>query len=87
VIVPRNGSPGSNLHHFSLELAGPEALDAGAEGLARRGIAIERKLEIASKRSLFIRDPDGQRIEFYVATRRGRGNGGARAGARDPYAV
>jgi catechol 2,3-dioxygenase len=87
VIVPGNGAQGSGLHHFALELAGPEAVDTGAEALARRNVAIERRLETATKHSLFLRDPDGQRVEFFVATGRKRNGAAAADGALDPDAV
>ncbi len=82
VIVPQNGSAGSRLHHFSLEMSGTDALDAGARELQRRRIAVEREVATGAKRSLFVRDPDGQRIEFFAAARGGDG-----AGQSDPYMV
>ncbi len=43
---------------------GDDLNEAAAE-LRRRGIAVERELDLPYKRSLFIKDPDGIRLEFY----------------------
>ncbi len=77
VPVPPGGTPG--LHHFALEAPGAGAVEAAARGLAERGVTVERQIDGDGKRSLFLRDPDGQMVEFF-----------ARAGApastgTDPY--
>lgn len=84
VIVPRRASDAtaSNLHHFALELSDERALEDGADGLARHNIAIERRLRTAAKRSIFLRDPDGHRIEFFAT----RGEGAVGLGS-DPDAI
>jgi catechol 2,3-dioxygenase len=52
------------LHHFSLEVAGESALDAAAERLAASGAKVEREFDLAHKRSVIVRDPDGVAVEF-----------------------
>jgi len=59
------------LHHYGLELADEAAL-AAAVGAARGGgLAIEREVETAAKHGIFLRDPDGFRVEFYAGRRYG----------------
>ena len=58
------GAPG--VHHYSYEVAGEDELDRAEAALAGAGIAIDRKLDHATKRSLFVRDPDGMLCEFLV---------------------
>jgi catechol 2,3-dioxygenase len=82
IIVARNGSEGSGLHHFAFELADVAALEAGEEKLARQHLEIERDVATAVKRSFFIRDPDGQRVEFFVNMGHGDERGLIHA---DPY--
>ena len=64
VIVPKNGASG--LHHFAFELSKPEDLERAAGHLARCGIAVARQVATGEKRSVFLRDPDGQCVEFFV---------------------
>jgi len=64
VIVSKNGAVG--LHHFAFEMAKPEDLEKAARHLTQRGIAIERQAATDAKRSVFLRDPDGHCIEFFV---------------------
>lgn len=53
------------VHHFSFLLAKESDFDDALRGLEKDGIPIEKKIDDESKRSLFIRDPDGMRCEFY----------------------
>jgi catechol 2,3-dioxygenase len=66
VIVPAAGGEPAGLHHVSLELADASEVDRSANALAARGTPIERSVATARKRSIFVRDPDGQRIEFFA---------------------
>jgi catechol 2,3-dioxygenase len=65
VAAPPGAKPG--LHHFSFEVES-EALDRAAAGLATHGFTLERKVDGPLKRSLFLIDPDGFRVEFFVNT-------------------
>ena len=53
-------------HHVSFELGDVRHVDAAEEALRRGGIAIEKSIDHASKRSIFLIDPDNMRIEFYA---------------------
>lgn len=65
VIVPAANGIEPGLHHFSLELEHEAALSAAADALDARGTPIDRRILAASKRSIFLRDPDGQRVEMF----------------------
>ena len=54
------------LHHYALELADEAAVAAASAALRRAGVEVEREIETAAKHSLFIVDPDGFRVEFFV---------------------
>lgn len=70
-IVAVGAEAEAGLHHYGLELADEAAL-AAAVGAARGGgLAIEREIETAAKRGVFLRDPDGFRVEFYAPRRHG----------------
>jgi catechol 2,3-dioxygenase len=56
-------------HHASFAVASEGELAESEAALGTRGVAIERRVETAGKKSLFVRDPDGIRFE-YVAARR-----------------
>ncbi len=53
-------------HHVAFELADPAKVDAAEKALAKAGMAIEKSVDHASKRSIFLVDPDNMRIEFYA---------------------
>lgn len=71
-------SPG--MHHCSFELDNRVGLAEAREALARMKITVEREIDDAHKRSLFVRDPDGIRIEM-ILERRGAGGTPARPDA------
>jgi catechol 2,3-dioxygenase len=52
------------LHHFSLEVSSESALDAAKANLAKQGVPVLREFDLAHKRSLVVRDPDGVAVEF-----------------------
>lgn len=56
----------AGLHHMTFEMKDERALDAGLARARTAGIAPERVLDHPTKRSVFIADPDGLRIEFAV---------------------
>ena len=55
------------LHHVSFEVESEDELTAAEHELRRRTIGVERSLDLPSKRSVFIRDPDGFGVEFFRA--------------------
>lgn len=57
---------GPAYHHASFELADEAALAAATAALAERGVAIEKTVDLPWKASLFLKDPDGLRSEWYV---------------------
>lgn len=56
----------TGLHHFAFELAPDTDMAALGDRLAGDGIAVDRVWQGGGKSSLFLRDPDGWRIEFLV---------------------
>jgi catechol 2,3-dioxygenase len=66
VIVGAAGGAAPGLHHFSFELRGAEDLENGRRELAARGVHVERTVATHAKRSFFLADPEGQRVEFFV---------------------
>lgn len=69
------------LHHVSFVVPTEAEIVLGRERLRAAGIAIEREAELAHKRSLFIRDPNGVLLEFYAP------RAGAPVTSSDPYAL
>ena len=53
------------LHHVSFEVDTATDLDRAAATLLERGNEIERRIDAETKRSVFVRDPDGIRVELY----------------------
>jgi catechol 2,3-dioxygenase len=53
-------------HHVSFELGDQTKVDETETALRKRGVAIEKSLDHSSKRSIFLADPDGMRVEFYT---------------------
>ena len=53
-------------HHAAFELPTDEDIDAAAEELGARGVEVIRSCDLPHKRSLFIVDPDGTRLEFFI---------------------
>lgn len=55
------------VHHHAYKVADETDLAAAECAIADAGIEIERRIDAPSKRSFYIRDPDGFRCEFYVS--------------------
>ena len=66
-LVAQEPGQAADVHHYSYRLAGTSDLEEAVAALAKAEIPIERRIDTAAKRSLFINDPDGLRCEFYVA--------------------
>lgn len=58
----------AGLHHFGLELDGLDELEKADRRLRGAGVPVVANIETAWKQSLVIEDPDGTRLEFFVAT-------------------
>lgn len=56
-------------HHAAFELADEDALDEAEHELRKRGIEPELSVDRETKRSFFLRDPDGLLSEYYVRRR------------------
>lgn len=66
VLADRDG-----LHHFSFEMDSEPALARCIDRLGMvQGVHAERVIENAVKRSVFLRDPDGFLVEFFVRSAR-----------------
>jgi catechol 2,3-dioxygenase len=55
------------LHHIGFEVAEERELDETEGRLREVGIKAELRIDHETKRSIFLRDPDGILLEFYVA--------------------
>ena len=53
-------------HHFSCEMADEAALVSAEAALAARSIEAAARVDSGTKRSFYLRDPDGFLVEFYV---------------------
>ena len=53
-------------HHFSCEMAGEAQVDDAQDALAARNIATVTSVDSPTKRSFYLRDPDGFLVEFYA---------------------
>ena len=54
------------LHHLGFDVEEERELDEADERLKHAGIEPELRLDHATRRSIFLKDPDGIRMEFYV---------------------
>lgn len=70
-ICPRASGLEPGLHHVAFELESEADLTSAADRLHVQGVEIEFKVDNPHKRSIFLRDPDGIRLEFCYHRRRG----------------
>jgi catechol 2,3-dioxygenase len=61
-----HGSRPPGLHHFGIELASESDLERGEAALRKRGLQPLFEIRHATRRSLYVGDPAGQKIQFYV---------------------
>jgi catechol 2,3-dioxygenase len=54
------------VHHIAFELSDERELSDAETKLKSRGIGVESRREANGKRSLFVKDPDGLRVELFV---------------------
>ena len=55
------------VHHYGYALADESAVEDAEGALKGAGVTIEKSIDGPCKRSFFIRDPDGQLLEFHAA--------------------
>jgi catechol 2,3-dioxygenase len=67
-VVLFKAGPGrlAGMHHGAFECSVDEDMGLAEAELARRGIPVAASIDNANKRSVFVRDPDGMLLEFYV---------------------
>jgi catechol 2,3-dioxygenase len=65
-LVQVDDGQGEGLRQFSFEMAGQEDLDRAETEMEKAGISPESREDDEGKRSIFLEDPDGFRIEFFV---------------------
>ena len=65
-IVPLTESRIPGMHHVGFELQSEAELEAAESAVRARGIEPEVSIDSPTKRSFFLLDPDGIRLEFYV---------------------
>jgi len=56
---------GQRMHHLALEVATEEDLIAAYKTLKEAGVTIEATMNHESQHSIYIKDPDGNRVEIY----------------------
>ena len=54
------------MHHVGFELQTEDELEAAESAVRSKGINPEVSIDSSTKRSFFLLDPDGIRLEFYV---------------------
>jgi catechol 2,3-dioxygenase len=64
ICTEQSGSSG--YHHVSFELESVDAVESAEKALADRGISPELVVDNDTKRSFYLRDPDGLLSEYYV---------------------
>jgi catechol 2,3-dioxygenase len=52
------------LHHITFEVPDEGDIEIGERRFSEMGVKIERRIEVAHKRSVFVQDPDGTFVEF-----------------------
>ncbi len=86
LFAPREGlEPG--LHHSVFEVGDEQDLIAAERRARDAGMPVEMILDLPSKRSVFVRDPDGMRYEFRFARSAAAGVDAGTPAALKPYYV
>ena len=66
VVLPSIDGRSPGMHHVGFEVQSELHVEEAEVKLKEMGIPIEASVNSFSKRSFFIQDPDGIRLEFYV---------------------
>jgi catechol 2,3-dioxygenase len=53
------------MHHFALQVATEDDLRAAYQALKQAGVTIEATMNHESQQSIYVKDPDGNRVEIY----------------------
>ena len=61
----KEGRP-AGLHHLGFDVGDEDEMNGAEERMRQAGVEPELQLEHPTRRSIFVRDPDGIRMEFYV---------------------
>ena len=56
----------TGLHHIAFELDDERELDDAEQRMSEAGMQAELKLDHVTKRAIFLKDPDGLLVEFFV---------------------
>ena len=75
------------MHHVCFELPDETDFADAAAKLAQAGVVIEREVDTARKRSVFLKDPSGTRVELYHDRRLGFAAAANAAVADQPFLV
>ena len=67
VILPLTEGREPGMHHVGFELKSEEEVEAAEAAVRANGIEPEASIDSSTKRSFFLLDPDGLRLEFYVS--------------------
>jgi len=65
LVQASEGEP-TGLHHFSFEMANESELDQAEVEMKKKGIQAEKRIDNATRLSIFVRDPDNFLVEFYA---------------------
>ncbi len=65
-VVKASGDNAPGLHHFGLELRSEAELDASLSELSARGMQPERVVDHPLRRAVFLKDPDGLRVQLFI---------------------
>jgi catechol 2,3-dioxygenase len=66
VLCRKDSGDERRYHHVSFELESERALDSASSALRSRGVEPQHVVDSETKRSFFLRDPDGLLSEYYV---------------------
>ncbi len=65
VLLRPNDDLKPGLHHFGFQLEDENELVTSEGALKQKDVAVDRHLKSESRHSIFINDPDQNRVEFY----------------------
>ncbi|HXP74487.1 MAG TPA: VOC family protein [Stellaceae bacterium] len=65
-ICAHDGAVQAGYHHISFELGSEAEVESSERRLKERKQGVEHRIDDHGKRSFFLRDPDGMRVEFYA---------------------
>lgn len=66
VLFPARPGRAAGLHHIGLEVAQDDDFAAARKRLTAAGIEVELEIDHPMRRCLYVRDPDGRLVQFFV---------------------